>query len=615
MHGYLLLDDRKISKSLGNVVDPLDLIDLYGADAVRFWCARSVSFGQDGAASIEGVRERYERELGNDLGNLLSRVTAMLARYRDGALASVRPTTRRSPRSSSRSATTSRRGSTRFDLTGALERIWEVVRALNRHVEATRAVAARQGRGARGRARPRPLRPRRRPARRRGRARRLPARARPSRILEALGQPARRSPGTSVAYGRTRGRRGHRAGGAALPARRRACDRGVIDTPRAPRRVRRGAGRELLGARGRGRRHAGRDHRHRDRLVPASARDRREANPGVVAALGIDPHRAATDEAGPRRRAARAARASARRRGRRDGPRRPPRRARRCGSSARCFDAQLALADELGLPVVIHSREASAETAAALAAVPRHGRPALLLGARRCSRRRSSAGYYVSFAGNVTYPQRRGAPPRGRRRCPGRPDPRGDRQPVPRAAAGPRPAERADARPSHARDARRSPGRSRPTSSRRRIDENATRGVRPRRRVTRVAPKKSLGQHFLVDRNVLGVIERLAQLAAERRRPRDRPGSRRPDDLPRRPGARTSTPSSSTAALEQPLRDGARRPNERRAPPSVDALALDLERRSTRRREARREPPVQRRDATRRRDARSAFRRCSSRGA
>ena len=87
VHGYLLLDDRKISKSLGNVLDPLDLIDVYGADAVRFWCARSVSFGQDGTASIDSVRERYERELGNDLGNLLSRTTAMIARYRDGVAA------------------------------------------------------------------------------------------------------------------------------------------------------------------------------------------------------------------------------------------------------------------------------------------------------------------------------------------------------------------------------------------------------------------------------------------------------------------------------------------------------------------------------------------------
>ena len=84
VHGYLLIDDRKISKSLGNVIDPLDLVDVYGVDAVRFWALRSVSFGQDGSASIEALHERYERELGNDLGNLVSRTTAMIARYRDG---------------------------------------------------------------------------------------------------------------------------------------------------------------------------------------------------------------------------------------------------------------------------------------------------------------------------------------------------------------------------------------------------------------------------------------------------------------------------------------------------------------------------------------------------
>jgi methionyl-tRNA synthetase len=137
VHGYLLLEDRKISKSLGNTVDPLELIDLYGADAVRFWCARSVSFGQDGSVSIDSVRERYERELGNDLGNLVSRTTAMVARYRGGMLAAC-------PSAGSDvgailaplGADVAARLDV-FDLTGALERIWEVVRGLNRHVEAT----------------------------------------------------------------------------------------------------------------------------------------------------------------------------------------------------------------------------------------------------------------------------------------------------------------------------------------------------------------------------------------------------------------------------------------------------------------------------------------------
>jgi methionyl-tRNA synthetase len=137
VHGYLLLDEHKISKSLGNVVDPLDLVEVYGADPVRFWCARATTFGHDGNVSLDGLHERYERELGNDLGNLLSRTTAMIARYRDGSV-------RACPRGDSPIAgELSSLGPDvaeqldAFDITGALERIWEVVRSLNRYVEAT----------------------------------------------------------------------------------------------------------------------------------------------------------------------------------------------------------------------------------------------------------------------------------------------------------------------------------------------------------------------------------------------------------------------------------------------------------------------------------------------
>ncbi len=134
VHGFLLLDEQKISKSLGNVIDPLDLIDVYGADALRFWCARAVSFGQDGSASVDDIRERYERELGNDLGNLLSRVTAMVARYRGGVLAKA-PGTGAFAADELRSSVVERLD--RFDITGALDEIWQVVRRLNQHVEAT----------------------------------------------------------------------------------------------------------------------------------------------------------------------------------------------------------------------------------------------------------------------------------------------------------------------------------------------------------------------------------------------------------------------------------------------------------------------------------------------
>ena len=133
VHGYLLLDDQKISKSLGNIVEPLELIDVYGADAVRFWMARAVSFGQDGSASVDGVRERYETELANDLGNLLSRTTAMVARYRGGKLS------RGDAEPPFDLAALGAEVAARFDcfdVTGALETTWQGVRRLNQYVGA-----------------------------------------------------------------------------------------------------------------------------------------------------------------------------------------------------------------------------------------------------------------------------------------------------------------------------------------------------------------------------------------------------------------------------------------------------------------------------------------------
>jgi methionyl-tRNA synthetase len=135
-HGYLLLDERKISKSLGNVIDPLDLVDVYGSDAVRFWALRSVPFGQDGSASVDQLHERYERELANDLGNLVSRTTAMIARYRGGCVSPGAPNEELQAALERLRAQLVERFDA-FDLTGGLEDSWEVVRWLNRHVEAT----------------------------------------------------------------------------------------------------------------------------------------------------------------------------------------------------------------------------------------------------------------------------------------------------------------------------------------------------------------------------------------------------------------------------------------------------------------------------------------------
>jgi methionyl-tRNA synthetase len=137
VHGYLLLDDRKISKSLGNIIDPLDLVDVYGSDAVRFWATRTVSFGQDGTVSVESLHERYERELANDLGKLVSRTTAMIARYRDGRLTRAPGETDLQEKIVAvRDGVLERLNA--YDISGGLELIWELVRALNRHVEQTK---------------------------------------------------------------------------------------------------------------------------------------------------------------------------------------------------------------------------------------------------------------------------------------------------------------------------------------------------------------------------------------------------------------------------------------------------------------------------------------------
>src|SRR5215213_10280607 len=96
IHGYLTMkdaegEDVKMSKSLGNVLDPFEVMDTFGTDALRYYCFREVSFGQDGGVSTITFGERYETELANEFGNLASRTLSMIARYRDGAIPDVAP--------------------------------------------------------------------------------------------------------------------------------------------------------------------------------------------------------------------------------------------------------------------------------------------------------------------------------------------------------------------------------------------------------------------------------------------------------------------------------------------------------------------------------------------
>ena len=85
-HGWLLFDNDKMSKSKGNVVDPIALIDEFGVDPIRYFLLREISFGQDGNFNRTALIERTNADLANDLGNLLNRSLSMLNRYFDGVI-------------------------------------------------------------------------------------------------------------------------------------------------------------------------------------------------------------------------------------------------------------------------------------------------------------------------------------------------------------------------------------------------------------------------------------------------------------------------------------------------------------------------------------------------
>ncbi|MEJ7789079.1 MAG: methionine--tRNA ligase [Thermoleophilaceae bacterium] len=134
VHGYLLMDDHKMSKSLGNVLDPFKVMDLYGTDALRYYLLREVSFGQDGSISPEGFESRYNTELANDYGNLASRTLAMIEKYRDGTVPAAEPPAELVSEFGDLSKLVCERLD-RVEVSAALDEIWKRVRLLNRYVQ------------------------------------------------------------------------------------------------------------------------------------------------------------------------------------------------------------------------------------------------------------------------------------------------------------------------------------------------------------------------------------------------------------------------------------------------------------------------------------------------
>jgi len=137
-HGWLTVEGRKMSKSLGNVVRPADIVEEYGVDAYRYYFMREFSFGIDGNFSRRTVRQRYNAELANDLGNLESRVFTMVDRYRDNIVPAPGAPGAEENILSERAAQSFAVMEAKLDALSfneALTDIWEFIHAVNRYVD------------------------------------------------------------------------------------------------------------------------------------------------------------------------------------------------------------------------------------------------------------------------------------------------------------------------------------------------------------------------------------------------------------------------------------------------------------------------------------------------
>ncbi len=131
VHGYLTVNGQKISKSLGNTIDPVESVNKYGADTVRYLFAREIPMGEDGDFSEQALKDRLNNELANDLGNLLSRVVTLVEKSFSGQIPAGKADTQIQKSLNLKKIESYME---RFELHNALAEIWGFIRACNRYI-------------------------------------------------------------------------------------------------------------------------------------------------------------------------------------------------------------------------------------------------------------------------------------------------------------------------------------------------------------------------------------------------------------------------------------------------------------------------------------------------
>lgn len=127
VHGFVIIGGAKMSKSVGNVVDPIQVIDEYGIDAFRYYFSRHIPTQDDGDFTWEKFEAAYNGELGNDLGNLIQRVASMITKYQSGVIGESEQT--------EHDMSLYHEAMDKLEFNRAIDEVWGKIRALNQYID------------------------------------------------------------------------------------------------------------------------------------------------------------------------------------------------------------------------------------------------------------------------------------------------------------------------------------------------------------------------------------------------------------------------------------------------------------------------------------------------